>query len=191
MLYEFDNPFVFWTKVNNHDKHKEYLLPKIESTPDDRVVHQDGSRTSYFHQQYDYFNEELINDIVWEPYEQMMREKNVGERPPHFALSALWFNDYESGGKTMTHKHNRSDWSGIYLLHLEEPNTTVFYAPYGEAPNTNYMNKYKVMDQCVEGDVMIFPSFMLHAANVCTKRRVCIAFDITCEYKQNKPLIFF
>jgi hypothetical protein len=191
MIYDFENPFVFWTKVNNHEKIKKDLMPHILNTPEDRVTRQDGSRTSFFHQQYNFFNKEIIEEIVWKPYEQMLDEKKITDRPPHYKLSSLWFNDYEPGGRTFAHKHSTSDWSGIYILHLDEPNTTVFYCHYGEAPHTNYMNKYKVMDDIQEGYVMLFPSFMLHAAGPCIKQRVCIAFDITCEYKNNKPLVFY
>lgn len=53
------------------------------------------------------------------------------------------------------------------------------------------MNKYKVMDQVEEGYVMLFPSFMLHAAGPCTKQRITVAFDIVCQYKNNKPLVFY
>lgn len=132
MLYEFDNPFVFWTKVENHEEIKQYLIPHILDTPEEKVSRYCGSRTSYFHQQYNFFNKKIIEDIVWKPYEQMLDEKNITERPPQFKLNSLWFNDYEPGGSTFTHKHCTADWSGIYLLHLEEPNTTVFYCHYGE-----------------------------------------------------------
>jgi hypothetical protein len=191
MIYDFDNPFVFWTKVNNHEEIKEYLMPHILNTPDEKVNYQDGSRTSYFHQQYNYFNKDVIEEIVWKPFEQMFQEKDLGEKPPQFRINSLWFNDYKPGGRTFTHKHNTADWSGIYLLHLEEPNTTVFYSAYGEAPNSTYMNKYKVMDMVPEGYVMLFPSFMLHAAGPCTKQRISIAFDIACDYHSNKPLVFY
>jgi hypothetical protein len=89
MLYEFDNPFIFWAKVNNHEEIKEYLMPHILNTPDDRVNYQDGSRTSYFHQQYDYFNKGVIEEMVWKPFEQMFQEKDLGEKPPQFRISVV------------------------------------------------------------------------------------------------------
>ena len=189
MIHEFNAPFVFWTKVNNHKKIKDTLVPIIKtiSNNDNSTVTVDGSTTTYYHQTYSYFTSDMIDDIILKPIEQMHTEKNLN-RPLRFHLDALWWNNYTSGGRTKVHKHQHADWSGIYLLHLEEPNTTTFYSQYGEAPNIGYMNQHKVMDNAVEGDVMIFPSFMQHCADVCTKNRIIVSFDVISEYERS-PLI--
>ena len=147
----------------------------------------DGSTTTYYHQTYSYFTSDMIDDIILKPIEQMHTEKNLN-RPLRFHLDALWWNNYTSGGRTKVHKHQHADWSGIYLLHLEEPNTTTFYSQYGEAPNIGYMNQHKVMDNAVEGDVMIFPSFMQHCADACTKNRIIVSFDVISEFERT-PLV--
>ena len=189
MIHEFNAPFVFWTKVNNHKKIKDTLVPIIKtiSNNDNSTVTVDGSTTTYYHQTYSYFTSDMIDDIILKPIEQMHTEKNLN-RPLRFHLDALWWNNYTSGGRTKVHKHQHADWSGIYLLHLEEPNTTTFYSQYGEAPNIGYMNQHKVMDNAVEGDVMIFPSFMQHCADACTKNRIIVSFDVISEYERT-PLV--
>ena len=189
MIHEFNAPFVFWTKVNNHKKIKDTLVPIIKtiSNNDNSTVTVDGSTTTYYHQTYSYFTSDMIDDIILKPIEQMHTEKNLN-RPLRFHLDALWWNNYTSGGRTKVHKHQHADWSGIYLLHLEEPNTTTFYSQYGEAPNIGYMNQHKVMDNAVEGDVMIFPSFMQHCANACTKNRIIVSFDVISEFERT-PLV--
>jgi len=189
MIHEFNAPFVFWTKVNNHKKIKDTLVPIIKtiSNNDNSTVTVDGSTTTYYHQTYSYFTSDMIDDIILKPIEQMHTEKNLN-RPLRFHLDALWWNNYTSGGRTKVHKHQHADWSGIYLLHLEEPNTTTFYSQYGEAPNIGYMNQHKVMDNVVEGDVMIFPSFMQHCADVCTKNRIIVSFDVISEFERT-PLV--
>ena len=189
MIHEFNAPFVFWTKVNNHKKIKDTLVPIIKtiSNNDNSTVTVDGSTTTYYHQTYSYFTSDMIDDIILKPIEQMHTEKNLN-RPLRFHLDALWWNNYTSGGRTKVHKHQHADWSGIYLLHLEEPNTTTFYSQYGEAPNIGYMNQHKVMDNAVEGDVMIFPSFMQHCADACTKNRIIVSFDVISEYERS-PLV--
>ena len=187
--FNFDAPFIFWTKVNNHKKIKDTLVPIIKtiSNNDNSTVTVDGSTTTYYHQTYSYFTSDMIDDIILKPIEQMHTEKNLN-RPLRFHLDALWWNNYTSGGRTKVHKHQHADWSGIYLLHLEEPNTTTFYSQYGEAPNIGYMNQHKVMDNAVEGDVMIFPSFMQHCADVCTKNRIIVSFDVISEFERT-PLV--
>tara|TARA_B100000378_G_scaffold36547_1_gene27596 strand:- start:134 stop:712 length:579 start_codon:yes stop_codon:yes gene_type:complete len=189
MIHEFNAPFVFWTKVNNHKKIKDTLVPIIKtiSNNDNSTVTVDGSTTTYYHQTYSYFTSDMIDDIILKPIEQMHTEKNLN-RPLRFHLDALWWNNYTSGGRTKVHKHQHADWSGIYLLHLEEPNTTTFYSQYGEAPNIGYMNQHKVMDNAVEGDVMIFPSFMQHCADACTKNRIIVSFDVISEFERS-PLV--
>ena len=189
MIHEFNAPFVFWTKVNNHKKIKDTLVPIIKtiSNKDNSTVTVDGSTTTYYHQTYSYFTSDMIDDIILKPIEQMHTEKNLN-RPLRFHLDALWWNNYTSGGRTKVHKHQHADWSGIYLLHLEEPNTTTFYSQYGEAPNIGYMNQHKVMDNAVEGDVMIFPSLMQHCADVCTKNRIIVSFDVISEFERT-PLV--
>ena len=189
MIHEFNAPFVFWTKVNNHKKIKDTLVPIIKtiSNNDNSTVTVDGSTTTYYHQTYSYFTSDMIDDIILKPIEQMHTEKNLN-RPLRFHLDALWWNNYTSGGRTKVHKHQHADWSGIYLLHLEEPNTTTFYSQYGEAPNIGYMNQHKVMDNAVEGDVMIFPSFMQHCADACTKNRIIVSFDVRSEFERT-PLV--
>ena len=189
MIHEFNAPFVFWTKVNNHKKIKDTLVPIIKtiSNNDNSTVTVDGSTTTYYHQTYSYFTSDMIDDIILKPIEQMHTEKNLN-RSLRFHLDALWWNNNTSGGRTKVHKHQHADWSGIYLLHLEEPNTTTFYSQYGEAPNIGYMNQHKVMDNAVEGDVMIFPSFMQHCADVCTKNRIIVSFDDISEFERT-PLV--
>ena len=186
MIYDFDNPFVFWTPVNNHQELKETLVPIIKklSCSSDHTVTVDGSTTSYYHQQYNYFTAEMAEAFIWEPLEKMHDEKNI-KKPRRYGLDALWWNNYEPGGRTKVHKHERSDWSGIYLLHLNEPNTTTFYSQYGESPNSGYMNQYKMMDQIHEGCVMIFPSFLQHCAESCSENRIVISYDIISEYDRS------
>lgn len=189
MIYEFDSPFVYWTEVNNHKTIKDSLVPTIKalSKSDTNTVTVDGSISSYYHQTYPYINKSMLTDIVYNPVQQMIEEKDL-DKPQRFEIDGFWWNNYQAGGSTRVHKHSRTDWSGIYLLHLEEPNTTTFISQYGEAPNTDFMNKNKTMDEVTEGHVMIFPSFLLHYAQPSIKNRIIISFDVICHFERT-PLI--
>ena len=189
MIYEFNSPFVYWTEDNNHKTIKDSLIPTIKalSESESNTVSEEGSISSYYHQVYPYINRSMLTDIVYNPVQQMIEEKGF-DKPDEFEIDSLWWNNYQAGGTTRVHKHSRGDWSGIYLLHLEEPNTTTFIAQYGEAPNTDHLNESKTMDEVTEGHVMIFPSFLLHYAKPSIKNRIIIAFDVICHYDRS-PLI--
>jgi len=190
MIYEFDSPFVYWKSVNNHQTIKDTLIPIIKSISenDGATVTVDGSTTTYYHQQYPYIDQEMLADIVYDPVKQMIEEREF-DKPQQFEIDSFWWNNYQSGGKTRVHKHSRGDWSGIYLLHLEEPNTTTFFAQYGEAPNTGFMDQTKTMDEVGEGYVMLFPSFLQHCAQPSVNNRIIVSFDVICHYDRT-PLMF-
>jgi hypothetical protein len=184
MLFEFENPFVFWTTVKGHEKIKEKLVPRIEKDSlNENIIHRANEFmvTSFYNQTYDYITDSMLKNIVWDPLEQMHVEKQI-DTPKNYTLDAFWWNVYRPGGFAKVHSHAASDWSGIYLLHLEEPNQTYFYAHYGHSPNTGYMNQQKVLEEAKEGDVMIFPSFMEHSFHPGTKNRITIAFDVLAHH---------
>ena len=180
MLFEFENPFVFWTSVKDHQKIKDKLVPRIKrDSANEDLIHRPNEFmvSSFYSQTYDYITDEMLKNIVWDPLEQMHVEKQI-MTPPNYTLEAFWWNVYQPGGFAKVHSHASADWSGVYLLHLEEPNQTYFYSHFGHTPNTGYMNQQKILDEAVEGDVMIFPSFMEHSFHPGAKDRIIIAFDI-------------
>jgi hypothetical protein len=184
MLIEFHNPFVFWTSVKNHAEIKDILVKNIKKTVNNPSAihnHNEFTVTSYYNQTYDYFTDEMLKNIIWDPLEQMHIEKNI-TTPKSYTLDGLWWNYYYPGGFAKVHSHAPSDWSGVYIVHLEEPNSTNFYAHYGSAPNSGYMNQQQKMDMVNEGDVMIFPSFLEHSFDPCTKDRIIFAFDVVSNY---------
>jgi len=180
MIYKFDCPFVFWTEVKNHKSIKNQILPFIKKLSENNTctVTSDKAISTYYHQSYPYIQHTMLEDIIWKPLDEMMTTCGIEKPVNGYKLDGLWWNNYQSGGFTKVHKHERADWSGIYLLHLEEPNTTTFYAQYAQHPNSNYMSQYKTFDEVGEGNVMIFPSGMQHAALPCTSNRIIISFDI-------------
>ena len=78
MIYEFDSPFGYWTEVYNHKTIKDSLVPTIKalSESDTNTVDIDGSISSYYHQTYPYVNKSMLTDIVYNPVQQMIEEKD-------------------------------------------------------------------------------------------------------------------
>jgi cytolysin (calcineurin-like family phosphatase) len=180
MLFEFENPFVFWTSVKDHQKIKDKLVPRIKrDSANEDLIHRPNEFmvSSFYSQTYDYITDEMLKNIVWDPLEQMHVEKQI-MTPSNYTLEAFWWNVYQPGGFAKVHSHASADWSGVYLVHLEEPNQTYFYSHFGHTPNTGYMNQQKILDEAVEGDVILFPSFLEHSFHPGAKDRIIIAFDI-------------
>lgn len=190
MIYEFDGPFVYWNKVDNHSSIKARLLPFIKkiSETDNNTVTVDGSTSTYYHQIYPYITNDILKNVIWDPLDDMMNVKGIKKPNNGYSIEGLWWNNYSTGGKTEVHKHERSDWSGIYVLHLEGENTTTFCSQYGHSPNSGYMNEVKRFSEIGEGHVMIFPGFMQHYADRSQGNRIIISFDIVYNIERT-PLI--
>ena len=191
MIHEFQGPFVYWTEVDNHASIKSRLMPFIKklSENNNSTVTVDGSTSTYYHQTYPYITGDMLEEIVWKPLDDMMNTKGLEKPEDGYGIEGLWWNNYTDGGRTQVHKHERADWSGVYVLHLEGENTTTFCSQYGQSPNSGYMNEIKRFSEVPEGCVMIFPSFMQHYADVSQGNRIIVSFDITYN-KKRIPLTF-
>jgi hypothetical protein len=185
MIFNFDSPFVAWYPVENHEQLKKKYLPIIRDHCDEiknnSMTFHNHSHTSYFHsadENNPLKQKDLIDAIIWNPFDTLLTEKEINPQPTQSKLLDIWWNQYYPNGYTRPHKHNSSDFSGIYLLKLNEPNTTEFLQVSGEAPTHSFMRNMHSTKHITEGHVIIFPSFLLHYANPCTKSRVIISWNI-------------
>lgn len=86
----------------------------------------------------------------------------------------VWFQQYVQGSSHGYHTHTECQFTGVYYLEFPEgsPSTDIIY-PFDK----------KVVRQIPanEGDVLIFPSFMLHRAPLITtdKRKTIISFNMS------------
>lgn len=148
MHFVFPHNFVYWTKVSNHQEIKEKYYKKIIE------VSNDWDSSPYFYTQFkssfrnfrnNTINQEIkndikfLNDIIWNPIDQMFAEDFFpGILPETSEIAEIWFNVYKPGESQEVHDHNGHyttengkhiccSYSGIYILHAEENNKTVFY----------------------------------------------------------------
>ena len=192
MIETFRSPFIFHTLIPNHEEIKRKYLPIIQSTLNankslyymDRKTSDWNSNvyTSFQHELSFLRDSELMNSIVWGPVDELLEEayeKNMFDRyPTSSSCNMIWFNYYEPGGFQEVHEHlsiRASFFSGIYLLHNEEPNTTAFS---NFNPNP-YLTETKTTQNFPEGTVMIFPTCLLHYVNPVSKPRYTISFNVT------------
>lgn len=205
MHFVFPHNFVFWTSVSNHTKIKENYYNKIIETSKNWEVtkHFFGDFKCSFKELNDVTSviqkdNSFLSSVIWKPIDEMFSESLFGGHMPTTSkLLDLWFNVYKPGEGQEIHDHfggciinsdatsMRSSYSGIYILHSEEPNKTLFYQSGPNPGAANMGGCHFNTDFINEGDVIIFPSSLLHCALPCIKERITIAFNIASTYKMN------
>lgn len=190
MIHNFPAPFVAWYSIPNHQQIKQQLLPHIYSQTSKKqecfkrqyaTGLLSGPTTSFYHQSFDLFTDDILNDIVWKPFDEMMTEKQYQFKTESNLIS-LWWNVYDRGDSAKIHRHSAGDFSGIYLLHNEEDNKTVFFHDEVGQPNFPKEDALYYTSHITEGHVMLFPSYLAHYVEPCEKNRVIISFNLVTTY---------
>ena len=198
-IHFLDFPFVAWYPVLNHDEIKEKYVSiiqehkeQIESYPTSTL---DNTVSSYFerHQHNPLKQQDLTDAIIWQPLDKLFTEfpfqnLSLEQQPKQSNITDIWWNYYYPNGFARPHKHNTSDFSGIYLLHNEEPNTTSFIQTSGESQYNYQQRNYNASD-ITEGHVIIFPSYLMHYTTPCTKNRIIVAWNVVTQsnWSNDKP----
>jgi len=181
MIHQFDSPFVFHTQVDNHQQIKQILLPKIQQDIPNYSSSQ-NTFSSYHHLPPDYITNDILNDIIWNPFKQLSTEHQFNPPIQNISLTGLWWNYYSQHGYTDPHSHRSDDFSFIYLLHLTDINTTVFQLMSDDCSHYPLTNKPYETEHITEGNVIIFPSFITHWARPCNNERAVIVGNITVDF---------
>ncbi len=108
----------------------------------------------------------------------------------HWNVKEMWMNVLSTGGHQMMHSHANSFISGVvYLTEVHSSANTVFHNSMGgkefvfsnnhaESATTPYNGDRWVASNIERGDLILFPSYMLHAVPKNEgKERITIAFN--------------
>lgn len=203
MHHIFPTKFVYWEKIPNHNQIKEKYLNfvKIDSDKNGSLYRENIEKkwncrclSSYFAENSlpdELNNVDFIKSIVWKPMDNMFDElkKTLNIPIPKSSnICEIWFNRYKEGEWQEVHDHithtsirkEYSVYSGIYIMELNEKNTTTFLdknsiRSWGKKTEShNFTTKH-----IEEGSVIIFPSELLHYVNPCVGERTTISFNIT------------
>jgi uncharacterized protein (TIGR02466 family) len=204
MLVNWPSPFLFWTEVENHDEIKKELVPKIREQSQDMKyynkpmqVRKPGDSnwnceviTTYFDREDSnkLFSKEILYSIISKPLESLLSEQTcpIKTKPQKTSITEIWYNVYKEGYEQEIHAHHGATISGIYLLELNEPNTTVFFShssSFSYERNNFYTGSYPT-EHITEGNVILFPSEFAHAVKKSQKSRISISFNLLCEFKE-------
>ena len=98
-------------------------------------------------------------------------------------LTDMWLNCYESQNWQEKHIHSPGQWSGVYYVHFDpnEHKATNFYHPCETLLATAGITSNTLVPWVQEGDMIIFPSWLEHAApmNKSSKLRSTISFNFS------------
>ena len=100
-------------------------------------------------------------------------------------LTDLWLNCYESTNWQEKHTHAPGQWSAVYYVHFDpnEHHGTNFHHPNETLLATAGIKSNVLTPWVQEGDLIIFPSWLEHAApmNKSSKLRSTISFNFFVE----------
>jgi hypothetical protein len=190
MIYQFPSEFYFYTKVENHQRHKELLIPQFRADLDSTVQGQMAgtARTTFYNpNNKKYYDRQMVEDIIWNPFHQLLKEYNL-QRTFHITdskIQDIWWNHYEPGQYAAPHRHLRCDFTGIYCLQMNEPNTTCLLPSLEQMNTIPLYDGIKTTHEVQEGDVLIFPATMLHWATPAQFERFVVVFNITLDIQKN------
>ncbi len=140
-------------------------------------------------------NIELLNQTISELVTTVATEVNAGFWPEGAEattdITESWYHVTRNGGYHDAHSHPNCSWCGIYYLDVGDANLAArngvnrFYDPRHNADHyldagAQYLNSTGIWDiEPVEGQVVIFPSYLKHSAlpYFGEKDRLIIAFN--------------
>lgn len=184
MLHTFPAPFVWWKSIENHREIKETLLPlikrEVQENPERfKVPAWDCEVYSSFNCYTPFLNDPgFLEKVVWNPLDECLSEVRLSVTPRESVLKSIWFNAYEPGFFQEAHNHIPHSFSGIYLLDVNEINTTNFLYNLSSRMLSQRLSTRNLH----EGDVIIFPSDLLHYVNPTLTSRVTISFNIETNF---------
>lgn len=213
MYDPFPHNFIFWEPVENHQEIKQIYLEKIkqrEHLITKPEVWNCDVLSSFECQQInnEIFDEYFHQNVIWKACDKLLQSIPFNfDVPSSSSVLNVWFNTYKKGQYQEIHNHLWSGsnllilsneraqnivglLSGIYILHSEETNKTVFYQegmnPFDRTKmGSNFNGTYgikKTTEEIKEGNVILFPSSLSHYTVPAEKSRTIISFNIVSRY---------
>jgi|LakMenE18May11ns_1017448.scaffolds.fasta_scaffold9674414_3 hypothetical protein len=182
-LIKFPSEFIWVTSIKEHKKIKKEILPKIKKdikTLKNNVEWHCEIISSFGQHKEFLLDEFFLNQIVWNSMDEMLNNLDFWIKfPKKSYLEEIWYNHYEKNIHYQeTHHHRPSDFSGIYFIELEGKNTTTFYHHH----ISQMLEQNKTLDKIKEGDVVIFPSSLMHSVRKSNCKKTSISFNINCQF---------
>lgn len=186
MIHTISCPYII-SKLEEHDLIKEDVIDLIDDSESTNYVYP-NDYTNITRTDYDVPSDVFRGyiSLVEKPIQKLMEANFLKIGYDMVNIKNWWFQQYKQGSNHGWHVHVDCQWTNVYYVELPE-----------DAPKTqllNPMNQNEIITLDVkEGDVLTFPSFILHRApNVESKtRKTIISFNSNCGVSQVKGLYDF
>tara|TARA_R100000152_G_C6687340_1_gene119777 strand:- start:154 stop:711 length:558 start_codon:yes stop_codon:yes gene_type:complete len=181
----FTIPHAIYPAPDNFAEYKKKLLKIFDE--DTKYKHNLGReiKTDYF---YNDDNASLpsycsLVEEALSPYLQQT-EKSMGFK---LQIRAMWYQQSIKGQAHGVHNHGATGFSAVWYVEFDpnEHTATTFYAPFNDIFSGDPVH---CIPKIKEGDLVIFPSFMLHEQlkNSSNKRRTIVSFNIKGHTSQRR-----
>ena len=182
---QFVSPFIHWQEVPQHNQIKSILLPRIHNHNKQHGKRDVGNAlTTCFTPLNDnasILDKDLVNDIIWKQFDKMIEELQLYPTITESFLKHIWYNVYDPGDYAIAHSHTNADFCGMYLLDCPADNNTLFHHNISSTSYPFDMGAYTT-EHIKEGNVLFWPSYLMHSATPCKTERTVVVFNITSDY---------
>jgi len=168
-------------KLKRHPQIKDQILNIINNNSFDEWSQQDDYINDNIHK-VDWFKADNPNrewfKIIQQPLYETLLDMAQSMGFTEIALEHVWFQQYQTKGKHGWHSHG-FNYTGVYYLEYNKE----------ENPPTEFLKpcslKEKFSIDIEEGDIISFPSFVIHRApiNISLKNKTIVSFN----YDLRKP----
>jgi hypothetical protein len=159
---------IFKTFVPNWSKYKDEIISEVEF---------EKFGTNYTDYQKNLDNPPKYKDKFFKIIEPSLYQfgSTICNR---FQVKSLWCQKYSNGEYHGAHNHGPTGFSAIFYAQLHEDHTaTTFISPVHDYVNGNSVD---ITPKVSEGDIIFFPSLILHYSNPVfgEKERIIFSFNI-------------
>lgn len=189
-LTGFIEKWIFVLPLKDHSKWKAYFFNQGIDDPEylkkiNRNAQDENVATSYhqrgymwdpkvgtsFHTNSSQINyDKFAKNIVQPKCDYLLSKMRYTKFPKKFEF---WHQNYNDNGYHGPHDHTGALVSGIYLLELENENTTIFYSKKDDREHAFGLNNVQ------EGDLILFDPTVWHSVDPCDGKKISVCFNIT------------
>jgi uncharacterized protein (TIGR02466 family) len=188
-FYRFPGPFVYISEIENHSRWKEHVKETVENWQDSQpssFLEKGSNLSTSYHSKNpvkEFLEPEFLKSVVWGPLDKALEKADLAAHPAKSHLQNIWFNDYPQGGNMGAHVHSNSEWSGIYIVEMSQPNPTFFM--YNSTSNSPaFCTSLNTEENAKEGNVIIFPSHLVHWVHTTCEERLTVSFNVGSTYSR-------
>ena len=170
------NSFYIVSDIKEHQKNKFNLLTQLNRMPqsdindvNDKIIKTDWN-----------LNENISRDyygIFYDMISPVLDEMAFKTKHSKWNIDNYWYQIYTKNNTHSWHGHNKTNWTNVYYLHLENK----------EAATQLYdIKEDKIIDdiKVKEGQLLTFPAHVLHRSPPSEEEGLKVVIAFNCNFEQ-------